>query len=267
MPIFVRAAVAAAGLLSGSPAMAEKTPGDAAAEPGFSFSVSTGVDYSTGDYGQAEKTDILVVPVTARATAGRLSLTATLPYLRIDGPGGVVIGPGGDPLPGVPTTGGVREGFGDLSLGATYTIPAEDLGGLEIGIGGRVKLPTSSQARQLSTGETDYAVSADISYAMGNVIPFVNFGYRFLGDPDGTDLRDGPTASVGSSFVLGRSVLITSYDYARSVNPATDDSQELFGGISGPISSRLNVTGYGVFGLSDASPDFGVGLLITARVF
>lgn len=233
--------------------------------PGLSF--STGIDYSSGRYGQAEKTDILVVPLSARVTTGRVALTATLPYLRIDGPGGVVIGPGGDPLPGVPSAAGVREGLGDLSLGASYTIPAEDLGGLEIGLGGRIKLPTSDATRQLSSGETDVALSADMSYAIGNVIPFANIAYRFVGDPAGTDLRDGPTASIGSSFIIGRSVLITSYDYARSVTPSVEDSHELFAGLSSPITSRLNLTGYGVVGLSQGSPDFGLGLLITARVF
>lgn len=170
-------------------------------------------------------------------------------------------------LPGVPTQSGVRDGIGDLSLGATYTILAESMGGLELALGGRVKLPTSPERQQLSTGETDYSVSADLSYAIGTIVPFVNVGYRFLGDPKGVDLRNGPTASVGSSVQLGQSVLIASYDYARAANRATDDSHELFGGLSAPISTRLNLTGYGVVGLSDGSPDFGVGILITARVF
>lgn len=261
-----RAAFAAGLIGSASAALAQDRPA-APADSGPAFSISTGIDYSRGDYGQAEDTEILVVPVTAQATAGRLSFTATIPYLRIDGPGGVVIGPGGNPLPGVPSAGGVREGLGDLSLGATYTIPGEALGGLELGLGGRVKLPTSSESRQLSTGETDYAVSADLSYAVGSAVPFVNIGWRFLGDPAGADLRDGPTASVGSSFQLGRAVLIASYDYARAVTPAAEDSHELFGGLSAPLSSRLNLTGYGIAGLSQGSPDFGVGLLLTARIF
>ncbi|MFN3724690.1 MAG: hypothetical protein ACK4SZ_00140 [Allosphingosinicella sp.] len=267
MRVLMGAAVAAMLFSSVSIARAQEAQAEPAQPEGFGLSFSTGIDYSSGRYGQAEKTDILVVPMSARATAGRLSLTATLPYLRIDGPGGVVVGPGGDPLPGVPTAGGVRQGLGDLSLGATYTIPAEALSGFELGIGGRVKLPTSDEALQLSTGETDLAASADISYPIGNVIPFVNIGYRVLGDAAGTDLRDGPTASVGSSFVIGQSVLIASYDYAQSVNPAVADSHELFAGISGPITSRLNVTGYGVAGLSDGSPDFGIGVLISARLF
>lgn len=233
----------------------------------FGLSFSTGVDYSTGDYGLDEKTKILVVPFSLRATAGDVAFTASLPYLRIDGPGGVVVGPGGEPLPGVPSEGGVREGIGDLSLGATYTVPAEHLGGLELGLGARVKLPTASKERQLSTGETDFTVSADVSYPIGTVVPFVNLGYRFLGDPDGFDLRDGPTASVGSSFQLGTAVLIASYDYARAISPLSEDSHEIFAGLSGPLTSGLTLTGYGIAGLSNGSPDFGVGLLVTANIF
>ncbi len=263
------------GLLAGSalvgvaPAAAQTTRGstiaDAADRPGFSF--STGIDYSIGDYGQAEDTEILVIPFSARATAGNFAFTATLPYLRIDGPGGVVIGPGGEPLPGIPGTGGLREGIGDLTLGATYTVPSETLGGLELEFGGRVKLPTSDETEQLSTGETDFTVTTDISYPIGNIVPFVSLGYRFLGDPAGIDLRDGPTASVGTSILLGRSVLITSYDYAQASSPLAEDAHEIFAGFSTPVSSRFNLTAYGIAGLSKGSPDFGVGLLLTTTLF
>lgn len=43
--------------------------------------------------------------------------------------------------------------------------------------------------------------------------------------------------------------------------------ERVFGGLSGPVSSRLNVTGYGIVGLSKGSPDFGAGVLLTFRAF
>lgn len=259
--IFLSVGVLAAGFAA-APASAQ-TP----TASKFSLSASTGVDYSTGDYGAAEETEILVIPFTLRATTGQLAFTASVPYLRIDGPGNVVIGPGGKPLPGLPTEGGEREGIGDLTLGATYTFPADRLGGLEFGLGGRVKLPTSDESDQLTTGETDFTATGEISYPMGNVIPFASVGYRFLGDPEGFDLENGFTTSVGTSVVVGRSVLIASYDYAEAISPLAEDSHELFGGLSAPLGSRLTLTGYGIAGLSEGSPDFGVGLLVTARVF
>lgn len=230
----------------------------------FGLTFTTGIDFSSGDYGALEKTEIVVVPLSVRATSGPLAFTASLPYLRIDSPGGVVLGPDGRPLPGVPATDGKRSGFGDLSLGAAYTTPS--LGGLEFTLGTRVKLPTANKDEQLSTGETDVSASLDATYSVGNVAPFVAVGYRVLGDPEGFDLRDGPTASVGSSFTLGKAVLIASYDYARSTSAAVEDSQEIFAGLSVPATDRFTLTGYGIKGLSNGSPDYGVGLLLTTRL-
>jgi hypothetical protein len=228
-------------------------------------SVSTGVDYSTGDYGLGAKTKILVVPLSVRATTGDFAFSATIPYLRIDGPGGVVVGPDGQPVPGVVGLPGKRNGIGDLSVGGTYTMrPAES--GLELGLGARVKLPTSDDAKHLGTGKTDIKISADLSYAIDSFVPFVNVGYRFLGDPATVDLRNGPTASVGFSAPVGGSVIILSYDYASATTRLSEDSHELFGGLSVPVSDRFTITGYGVGGLSKGSPDFGVGLLLTAKI-
>jgi hypothetical protein len=40
----------------------------------------------------------------------------------------------------------------------------------------------------------------------------------------------------------------------------------LFGGFSTPVSERLNITAYGVKGLSESSPDYGVGVLLSMQV-
>ena len=246
----------AACTLTATPALAQT--GDS-----FSLSASTGVDYSTGGYGSdAGDTDILVVPLALRATSGNLALTASVPYIRIDGPGGVVVGPGGEQIPGVPTESGVREGIGDLSLGAAYTFGGE-AGGPQFTASGRVKLPTSDESDQLTTGETDYTVKGEVSYPLGDIIPFASVGYRIPGDPEGFGLESGPTASAGFSTVLGRSVLIASYDYASALSELSEDSHSIFGGLSVPVGERLNLTGYGVAGLNEGAPDFGVGLLAT----
>jgi len=233
----------------------------------FGLSFSTGVDFSSGDYGAADKTKILVVPFSLRASVGNGRLTATVPYLRIDSPGGVRLGPDGRPLPGVPAGSGVRKGLGDLSLGYTHSIPGEALGGVELDLGGRVKLPTSAEGRQLGTGKTDFAVSADLSYPSGLFAPFVTVGYRFLGDPEGVDLQNSFTGSAGTTFQLGTTVAILSYDYSEASSDLAEDGHELFAALSGPASSRLNWTVYGIAGLSEGSPDFGVGALLTFRLY
>jgi hypothetical protein len=250
---------------AGLVALAAATPAAAQSGEGIkpSLSVTTGVDYSVGDYGLPDDTKIFVAPISARLTTGKLELTASVPYIRLDGAGGVVLGPDGKPLPGVPGEAGTKSGFGDISLGAS--ISYELFFGGEMDLGGRVKLPTSKDG--LSTGERDYVASADFSYPIGKVVPFVNVGYRIFGDPEGTDLKNGPTISAGSSFDLGKATLIASYDWSRAVTEGAEDSKEIFAGLSVPAGDRLSLTGYGTAGLSKGSADYGVGLLLTAKVF
>jgi hypothetical protein len=232
----------------------------------FKFSLTTGADFSSGDYGLPLKTNILVAPLALRVVTGRFRLSAAIPYLRIDSPGGVVVGPDGNPLPGVPAASGVRSGIGDLSLGATYALLQESDSGVSVDVGGRVKFPTSAKSKGLGTGKTDFSGSVDISRTFGAITPFVTLGYRVLGDPAGYNLRSGPTASIGASAPVGKAVFITSYDYSRAASPLAKDSHELFGAFSGPVARNLALTGYGTAGLSKGAPDFGVGLLLTAKL-
>lgn len=230
------------------------------------LTLSTGVDYSSGKYGLPNTTSILVVPFALRAKVGDFAFTGSIPYLTIRG-SGVVVGPDGKPIPGVPTTGGTRSGLGDVTLGAEYYVPSASLGGLDLGIGGRVKIPTASKSKQLTTGKTDETVFVDASYTFGNVSPFLNVGYRFLGSPSGVSLRNGPTASVGSTFMVGKTILMASYDYSRATTTTTKGSHDLFGGITVPATKRLMITGYGSAGLSSGAPDYDVGLLLSLKGF
>lgn len=255
-------ATASLGIVASPAAAQQAVPAAANAPLGLTF--TTGADYSSGDYGLGSKTSILVIPFSLRAKTGNLAFSASIPYLRIKG-AGTVVGADGTPIPGVPTSGGTRSGLGDVTLGATYTIPSDQLGGVGLAISGRVKLPTASKSKQLTTGKTDESASLDLSYPIGKVTPFINVGYRFLGNPVGLNLRNGPTASVGSSFQLGKSTLIASYDYARSTTVLTTDSHQLFGGLSFPATDRFMLTGYGTAGLSKGAADYGVGLLLSVK--
>lgn len=227
------------------------------------LSFTTGIDYSSGDYGTTVDTEILVVPVSARLKLGDVRFTASIPWLSIDGAN--IVGGDGGPIVVDPAAPRVkRDGIGDLTLGANHALPEDQLGfGLDLGA--RVKLPTAESG--LGTGETDYSFSAELSKTLGNVTPFVSGGYRVLGDPAGIDLENAFFASAGASVLAGKSVLLASYDYRQATTALTEDSQEIFGAFSTPISDALNFTLYGSAGLSDGAPDFGVGAMITVKVF
>lgn len=231
----------------------------------YDASITAGADYSSGDYGTSTRTDILIAPVTGMFKTDGWRFSATVPYLEIKG-AGVVLGPDGRPLPGVPDATGTRSGIGDLSLSATGTLPSSMTGNFLVDLTSRVKFPTSAESKHLGTGKTDYAVSTDISYPIGNWAPFVTLGYRMPGDVQGFDLRDSISASVGTSLAVSKTVFIASYDYYQSSSPLAADSHDLFGAVSAPLTDHVNWTFYGIAGLSNGSPDYEAGLLLTFKV-
>lgn len=234
------------------------------AEESTDVTITTGVDFSSGDYGTGTNTEIFVLPVSARLATGDLRFTASIPYIRIEGASNIVGGDGGPIIvdPGSAAT--TRSGIGDLTLGANYAIP-ENRFGIGIDFGARVKLPTAESG--LGTGATDFGFSGELSRTFGTVTPFIQAGYRIMGDPDGVDLRDVWFGSAGASASVGKSVLLASYDYRQATTPLVEDSQELFGAFSTPLSSTLNFTLYGSAGLSEGAPDYGIGAMITIKAF
>ena len=260
------AAAAAASLLA-SPAAAQQQ-GALRRDKSLGLSLTTGADFSSGRFGAAADTEILVVPLSLRARKGPIRFSATLPYLRLDGPANIVGGGEGGPIvidPNAPTPRRVREGLGDLSLGLDFAIPPDDLAGFQVDLGVRLKLPTSARRRGLSTGETDIGLVADISRPIGNVSPFLTLGYRMPGDPEGFDLRNTATVSAGASVTLGRLVAIGAYDYAGATSRLGFESHSLFAALAAPVAKQVTLTGYGSVGLSRGAPDYGIGLLATFR--
>lgn len=63
------------------------------------FKITMAADYSTGKYGLDKSTDILYIPLEIKYRTLPWQFSATLPYLRIKGPGGLVGGGGGGVIP------------------------------------------------------------------------------------------------------------------------------------------------------------------------
>lgn len=253
--------------LAASPSLAQQG-GALRRDKSLGLSLTTGIDYSSGSYGGPAPTEILVVPFSLRAKRGPLRVSATLPWLRIEGPANIVGGGEDGPIvidPNAPAPRRARQGLGDLSLGFDYVIPSERIAGLEVALGLRLKLPTSSESRGLGTGKADIGIVADISRPMGRLSPFLTLGYRMPGDPDGFPLRDSATVSAGTSATFGKLVAIGSYDYAGATSDLSFDSHSLFGALAAPLTDSVTVTGYGTLGLSRGAPDHGLGLLLTFR--
>jgi hypothetical protein len=238
--------------------------------PDWQLTGTLGATDTNGDYGTPQNTNVLLGLSTLSLSDDNFKLSASIPYMRISGRGLVVFDASGNPIVINRRTTNppdVRTGWGDLDLGASYTIPPAILDDFEVRIGGVVKAPTASARRRLSTGEADFGASLDVSRQFGLWTPFLTVGYIDHGQPSGYTLNNTISVSAGSSLELSDNlVAVASYDYDSADSPLVVAGQELFGSLSWVRDDRITLTGYGTLGLTSGSPDVGLGFLISYGV-
>lgn len=224
------------------------------------FRLAGGAEFTSGSYGASEDTDIFYVPVTASYETENFRFAGTVSYLQIEGPGGVIGGEGGVVIG--PGTGAVtsESGMGDTILSATYNLYPESADLPFFEITAKVKLPTGDDEKGLGTGEMDYSIQADVFQAFGNVTPFATIGYKMRGDPEGFDLEDTIFASAGASIKVSDNFSFGGvYDYREAATAAAEEVSEVSPFTAVKLSESVVLQVYGVFGLSDGSPDAGGG--------
>ena len=245
-------------------------PAVGAAEP--AAELSTSAEYQTGDYGTGEEIETLTLRNTVRIQSGRFQAYGSLPWHRVEGPGNVVAGGGGllglpiltDPQQPAGRT--VRDGIGDLRVGAGYTLDAP--GEVGFTMSGEVKLPTASQARGLGTGEMDVTVGAEAARRFGTVTPFVGVSYTLPGDPEGHDLRSSLAARGGVAVDLAPGLRgHVSYGQARGLSPYIENERMLSTGLEARLSRRFSLGVSGGAGLTEGSPDVGAAVRLGWRIF
>jgi len=252
--------IAAMALVMAAPALADDNWSE--------FRAQSGMYYSTGDYGTSADTSILYLPFTLQYRTAQFQLSGTVPYLQIEGPGNVVGGPDGGGV--IVGNGGpvmTESGIGDIVLSATYNLYPDSSSSLPyVELTGKVKIPTADESRGLGTGKTDYTIEMEVFDTFNGVTPFGRVGYVFRGDPDGFDLNDTLYASGGLMFKVNDQVTFGgSYDWREATTDTSDDQQQIVPFAQFRPVHEWSLMAYGVFGLSDASPDAGGGLQITRR--
>jgi hypothetical protein len=230
------------------------------------WTTSLGFDYTTGKYGQSTSTNIFSVPFSIRCEWDRWTFQGTVPYIQVSGPAGVVQDIGlifrGRPRP----TSRTESGIGDVVLSAGFAlINEDDTQNLpHIDLTGKIKLGTADSDKGLGTGENDYSMQLDAYKAFGDFTPFATLGYRVMGDPPGTDFRNILFGSAGASFRLVQSTTIgASLDWRQEIVRGGEAATELSAFITHRLDRSWKVQGYVLTGLTDASPDFGFGGIVS----
>lgn len=236
-----------------------------------------GVDYSSGKYGGALRTDILAVPVGIGYVHKAMSFKLTIPWLRVSGPGNVVPGLtpivqdrrrgaskpedfGEDAVASGDVTSTTSSGWGDMVASGTYNV-IDDPAAWRVGLTGRVKIPTADESQNLGTGKTDYAAQVELERAFGRLSPFATIGYRWLGDTETLAFRNQPYFIVGVSYRISDALSAdTSYYTSAPTLEGGSKVADVSAGLSYYITANLRLTAYVLKGLSDGSPDWGGGV-------
>lgn len=223
--------------------------------------LSTGFDYSTGDYGDTQDTEIWYAPVTGKVTTGNISASLTIPYLSIKGPGAVIGGGGGSITQASTGTVTTESGLGDVVAGLTYTVDLENVGAY-IDLTGKVKFPTADEDKGLGTGEFDYTTMVEGTKTLGDAYVSAGVGYKFVGDNNTLDLDNVWMFTTGAGYQLTPELSVgASYDYRESAGSG-DDPSEATAYANYKLTPDVNLQAYTVAGFSDGSPNNSVGVQV-----
>ena len=125
---------------------------------------------------------------------------------------------------------------------------------------GKVKFPTASEKRSLGTGEFDGTIQVEASKTFAAFTPFLTAGYRFVGNPPGSNLQNVIFSSVGFDYRFNaRLDAGLTYEWRQTASPSVGDSQELSPYLSWKLNSHISLTPYAVFGLTRAATDAEIG--------
>jgi len=254
----------AAAALFGSPAIAQGNDDDSYIQ------ISTGVDYSSGDYGDVEDTDLLAIPVSVKYQTGNFYLRASTAWVDVEGPSGFIPGDGGA-NPGGGNGGGAepaeivsRSGVGDVNLTAGYSFLVGS--NTFFDAVGKVKLPTASESKFLGTGSTDFTAQGELLHVVGDVSFSLIGGRRFNGSSDLFDLEDVWLAGGGVYYSADQVMLGLDYEWREGSVAGAPERSEATASLTYKLNDNLRLQGYGYTGLSDGSPDLGGGLQVLLRL-
>lgn len=241
---------------------------------GSGLSITTGIDYTEGDYGTGSSDNwTWVVPVVIKYETGPVTLKVNVPYVRTRGVnrdvGAAVGGSSSD----------TQSGLGDTTVSGFYTVLTESGAGVGLDLGLKVKLVTADKDKDLiTTGNEDYSLQADLYKTFGPVTAFGTVGWTKKGDirfrdrsstsPTfnqflTSDPRDPWYASVGGSYKLTQDTSVgLAYDWRQKLFDNSKEISEATLFVTHKMGKNWKLQGYGLTGFSNASPDWGLGATI-----
>lgn len=246
-------------------------PEDDAPEP-IHWRLSTGLDFSAGDYGLGEQTQAWQQSVNLTAARGRWTLGVSTSYQRIAGPAlNLDIFEDAIAFEDALFTGDIFtrrtvKGFGDTSVALRYDITDALTSGWLASASVKVKLPTADRSAGLGSGHTDATLAADAVRLLGRWSVFGSGAYTLRGESAADPRRNTWSGSLGADYRLDRLWRVgVALDHRTLSRPGSGSTSDVYGFARLRLNDRLALTGYGLAGLDRNSPDLSVGLRLSWR--
>ena len=224
----------------------------------FYASAGVGFDYSTGDYGDPEKSHFFAPSLFGKVEYEPITLKLSIPYVVVDGD--LIVGEGG----GGGGSTATRDGIGDVVTTVIYSyFPDNEYLPTIIEPSVKLKIPTGSEKEGLGTGKTDVSFGLELTQTLGSVTVFGSGAYRVK---TGSTYDNIWLASLGANVKIGdRASAGLAYDFRQASTNSVGDSHELIPMASFRVSEKLRFGPYAVIGLSTNAPDWGLGGMLTVN--
>lgn len=230
----------------------------------YRYGLGTGFSYSSGDYGFKDDEEIFYMPLIFNVyPSDRFRGTLVLPWVHQSSTKLISAGGSFYRITGtnIRKVGGSRSGLGDLLLLGEYDALIETLDRPALVLGGKLKLPTASEDKGLGTGEVDVGATLELGKTVNHLYYYGRLGYTLIGEPSKTDFDDPLLYEAGIGYEVNRDFFLAfSVVGETSIDDKVDNPLELAVIGNYGLPSALNLNGYLSLGLSDGSPDFGIGV-------
>ena len=226
---------------------------------------SSSFNYDTGKYGTPDRTNSVYIPFTLKRYFLDADLSVTVPYLRQSSTGQVTR-VGGKPVrvDKAPRTSdeSSESGLGDIMLRGAYALLREGPGSFELGLVGKIKLPTADEKKGLGTGELDAGAGLEFAKQINaSWTLLADAYYTIIGDPEGVDYNNQLALDLGFYKPLKENLGLTVlFETQSAITDGGSDPRSLSGTLSYGASDGLQFSGGLTLGLSDGSPDAGISV-------
>jgi hypothetical protein len=230
------------------------------------YALDLGFDFTSGDYGTDNTADSLVTTLgLGYYPTDRFDLRLAIPWLYqsegVTTTGGIRLGgPGRQTREEGPGRQSIRNqsGLGDITLAAGYVLLPETGALPQLRPYALVKLPTA--AENMGTGEYDLKLGLDLSKWLTSWYLFGGGSVVFQGGKAELGLQDFATYEAGVGYPLpGELLPIVSLWGASSPAAASSSLLEASFTLNKRLSDSKGFSFTGSKGLSNSSPDYGVG--------